>query len=510
MISAPELEKRVLAGLMRHPKVWGDIAHILDQNDFCNNDSQVNRSIFKIVKHALDKTEEIDEFIIIERLKEFKFPDAIDIGTYISSLTIIPISEEVLFTTIKDLKKITARREIYYSSKKIQEYVKKVDVETSYDDIVGGADKLYHDGLVSFEAVMTKPQLIFDKAEELIEGLGENPVGEFGLMGPHPRINEIYGSLLLPGNITVVVARSGKGKSSYSLDYCTKVSNKYDVITLHADNGEMSEEELIFRQMSAMTGLPTYLFQSGKWRTASYGDMTNEEVVELTRKTFKKIKNLKFYYMNVAGWNADKITSSLKQFYYSKVGRGNQMIFSFDYIKSDFSNLSKGQDWLNVAKMVDKFKQVIHREICFDGKPCVSMFTSVQANRAGISTNKSSEHINDDESVVSLSDSITQFCSHLFLLREKTRDEIFSENGKFGTHKLIPLKTRHLGQNPTRAIHLVDMPDGTKRSNYINLEFKSFHVSEKGDLQDVVDALEGQGVSPKIEDDGDDIPKNLR
>ena len=72
-----------------------------------------------------------------------------------------------------------------------------------------------------------------DEMEGYIEGLGNNPVDEMGFMGPYQIINDLYGSLLRPGNITVIVARSGVGKTRFCLDYCTKVAEKYDIASKH-------------------------------------------------------------------------------------------------------------------------------------------------------------------------------------------------------------------------------------------------------------------------------------
>jgi replicative DNA helicase len=297
--------------------------------------------------------------------------------------------------------------------------------------------------------------------------------------------------------------------TQFCMDYTTRVSAKYDIPVLHFDNGEMSEEELIFRQCSAMTGIPIYLLQSGKWRTSSYKNLSSEQVVAKVRSAWNKIKNLKFYYENVAGMSADEMCAYLKRFYYSKIGRGKPMIFSFDYIKTDFNTLGKVDGWQQVSSMVHKFKQTIHRDLCFDGKPCVSMMTSVQANRLGITGNRGTESIVDDESVVSLSDGITQFCSHLFLLRRKIPDEIHEEGPNFGTHKLINLKARHLGKDALRAINPVLMPDGSNKKNFINLEIENFRVSEKGDLQDIVDAANHTDINVETNDVNDNIPISL-
>jgi hypothetical protein len=137
------------------------------------------------------------------------------------------------------------------------------------------------------------------------------------------------------------------------------------------------------------------------------------------------------------------------------------------------------------------------------------MLTSVQSNRLGITTNRGAGSIVDDESVVSLSDGITQFCSHLFLLRRKVAEEIHEEGANFGTHKLINLKARHLGRNALRAIHPVEMPDGTKKPNFINLNIENFRITECGDLQDVVNSFNGGGIEVNA-NESEEIPINLR
>jgi replicative DNA helicase len=513
MIFSYELEKKVLSGLLQHQHKWAEVSSFLKENDFYFVDSKVNVSIFKLIRNALDNAETIDDMIIIERLKQLKvsFPDSIDLSEYIISLAFYKITEDVFIASVKELKKFTARRAIYDSCKDIANFVKNTDPNLKYSEIVDEADKLYNKGVQGFESLDRGAVNLFDLAEPMIEERGNNPVTEFGLMGPHKRINEIYGSLLRGGNITIFIARAKVGKTSFCLDFSTKVSAmNNNVPILHFDNGEMSEEELIMRQMSAMTGLPMYLFETGKWRTSTYKGMSSQQVVELTRSTFKKLKGAQFYYENVAGLNAEEMVSLLKRFYYSKVGRGNKMIFSFDYIKSDFSNAGKGEGWMMVAKMVDRFKQCIHKELCFDGERPVSMISSVQANRQGITTRRAVEDIVEDESVISLSDSIVQFCSHAFLLRKKVAEELQAEDGRFGTHKLINLAARHLGEDAMAHLDPVTMPDGSKKDNFINLDFQNFSITEKGDLNDIVRAQSNGDVELHQHQDEPDIPFSLR
>jgi len=358
--------------------------------------------------------------------------------------------------------------------------MKSISADMPYLKIIESADQIYNENINMFEVGADIPENIFEQMEGFIEERGNNPLEEFGMMGPHEKINDIYGSLLRPGNITVIVARSGVGKTQYCMDYSTKVSAKYDVPVLHFDNGEMSKEELIIRQCAALSGVPSYLLESGRWREAG------AETVQKVRAVWQKVKNLKFYYYNVGGMDVDSMINTLKRFYYSTVGRGNKMIFSFDYIKTASDSGGNKNEWQLVGEMVDKFKKCIQKEILEDGNPVIPMITSVQSNRSGITTNRQSANIVDDESIVSLSDRITQFCSHMFILRQKTNDEVAEEGPQFGTHKLINVKSRHLGKDIAGAIEPVQVDDNL-RKNFINLAFKNFNITECGDLRDIVD-----------------------
>lgn len=491
MVYSYELEQHLIAGLIKYPESYPLIASFIDEKDFFDNNTIVNKTIFCVLRQSLEQAESLDEVILTQRVQSLNisFEDNINIADYIKALSLRQISKEGVLKAAQELKKITVRREIHNSSLEVAKNMKSLSSSASFDDIVSEADKIYNDKVNLYEMGSNKPENLFDEMEDFIEERGNNPIDEFGLMGPHERVNDLYGSLLRPGNITVVVARAGVGKTQFCMDFCTKVSSiNGHVPVLHFDNGEMSKEELIIRQCSALSGVPMHLLETGRWRQAG------PEIVDKVRQTWNKIKNFKFYYYNVAGHSIDSMLNIIRRFYYSEIGRGNKMIFSFDYIKTTYERQNGASSWETVGRMVDKFKQLIQKELCFNDAPTVAMLTSVQSNRLGITNNRSAENVVDDESIVSLSDQITQFCSHLFLLRQKTMDEIQSEPEGFGTHKLICLKYRWLGKDVHRALQPVEMPDGSKRKNYINLHMENFALEERGDLQDLVDHMDSEGV----------------
>ena len=139
-----------------------------------------------------------------------------------------------------------------------------------------------------------------------------------------------------------------------------------------------------------------------------------------------------------------------------------------------------------VGEIVDKWKKLIQRDLVFEGRPQVSLMTSVQANRVGTVGNRHSDTVVDDESVISLSQRIKQFCSHLLILRFKTADEMESDAVFSGRHIMKIEKARNHGADTARLDNYVEMPDGTQKKNYVNFEFDNFKIIDKGDLVDLV------------------------
>lgn len=491
---------QLLAGLIKYPEKYVEIATFISEKDFWNESSKINRVIFIVLKQAIEGGDKIDEIVLSQRVKTFgiSFEENINVSDYIESLSLRKICKETIINTAKELKKFTIRREIHTSSMEIAKKMRSIPASSDYSSIIEAADKIYNNQINMYENGIEKPKNIYGLMKDLVEERGNNPITEFGFVGPHPRLQDIYGSLLRPGNITVIVARSGVGKTQFCLDFITKVAAKYNAPILHFDNGEMSEEELIMRQCAALSGVPLHLLETGKWRQAG------GEIINKVRATWDKIKNQRLYYYNVGGMNVDSQINLLKRFYYSEVGRGNPLIFNFDYIKTTYeTNGSNKQEWQIVGEMVDKYKKCIQREIVSDSIPNISMFTSVQSNKLGIVNNRQSSNVTDDESIVSLSDRITQFSSHMFILRNKTSDELQSEKG-FGTHKFINVKARHLGKDIAGAISPVKLPDGSVKKNFINLEFNNFCITEKGDLRDIVANMEAD--AHLASDGNDDVP----
>lgn len=301
MIYSYELETQLLAGLLKYPEKYLEISAFISEKDFWNEGSKINRTLFKVLKQAVENGETIDDIVLTQRVKSLgiSFEDNIDPLDFIQSLSLRKISKETVLSTAKELKKFTMRREIYSCCSDIGKKMRSMPSSTDYAGIIQTADEIYNGQINLYETGVDKPINIYEKMEDLIEERGNNPIDQFGYEGPHPKLQGMYGSLLRPGNITVVVARSGVGKTQFCLDFTTKACARYNLPLLHFDNGEMSEEELISRQCAALSGVPLYLIESGNWRKAG------ESIVEKVRSVWEKVRKQKLFYYNVGGMNVD-------------------------------------------------------------------------------------------------------------------------------------------------------------------------------------------------------------
>lgn len=498
MVYSAEVEKQFLAGLLNHPDKYVEIAAFVSPKDFF---FEPNRIIYSHLSVDYESGNFVDEVILAERLRlaQVSFEDNINVSDYIRALKLKRASISSVTESAAEIKKLSLRREIIGNAQGVIKEMKDLDPAKGMDHIFHKAESFYSKNSSLYENGDHAPQNVFADMEELIEARGNNPKTEFGPRGPHPRLHSLYGSLLRPGNITTIVARTGVGKTQFVMDFCLKVSQHEGIPILHLDNGEMSKEELMMRQCAALSKIPLHLLETGQWRNAG------EEIVNKVRSVWPLIKGYQFYYQNVGGMPVDTMIQMVKHFYYGHVKRGNKMILSFDYIKTTSENVGNKTEWQVVGEMVDKFKKLIQRDITCEGDPMISMMTSVQSNRSGITNNRHSDNIVEDDSIVSLSDRITQFSSHLFGLRQKTMDELAEEDNQFGTHRLTCFKYRHLGEDVHRAIQPVRMPTGDLKRNFINLDFDNFDITEVGDLQDVVDSqvdvsLNGEGVMDPLLD----------
>ena len=413
-----------------------------------------------------------------EKIKNLgiSFKDEINIFDYIDNLSFSQITEQATMEACKELIKLRIRREISQTADKLKEYVSK-NSEDSLDQIIGKIDQIFNKKISSYSE-NDLPINIFENIEDLIEEIGNSPKEEIGLITPYQEFNRMYGGLK-NGNIYAIASRPGQGKSTWLNDICFKTATnpKNKTKTLILDT-EMQTIDIQLRMVASLSGVPVWYLETGNWRK-------NEEMTKKVREAWSKIKDYKYFHYHVGSKNIDQICSIIRRWYLSQAGRGNQALIAYDYIK--LTGEKVGQNWAEhqaIGDKIDKLKRISEEINC----PIV---TAMQLNRTGESFNRRANEVVDDSSVISLSDRLQWFASFVAIFRRKTLDELSLDGEAFGTHKLIPTKTRFQGKDASGHQDLVRrLNDAGKEvwaQNYINYQVNNFNIEERGSLRDVAE-----------------------
>jgi replicative DNA helicase len=473
MIFSLQVERHVLSGLLKHQDLFADIDIFLSENDFYNDVHSTIYTVFKNIKH---KGGSVDKVLLAEKIKNLgiSFKDEINIFDYIDNLTFSQITEQATLEACKELIKLRVRREISQTADKLKEYVNK-NSEDSLDEIIGKIDHIYNKKISSYSE-NDLPVNIFEQVEDLVEEIGNSPKEETGLVTPYSEFNRMYGGLK-NGNIYAIASRPGQGKSTWLNDICfkTSINPKNKTKTLILDT-EMQTVDIQLRMVASLTDVPVWYLETGNWRK-------NEEMTRKVREAWAKVKNYEYFHYHVGNKNIDQICSIIRRWYLSKVGRGNQAMIAYDYIK--LTGEKVGQNWAEhqaIGDKIDKLKRISEEIHC-------PIITAMQLNRTGENFNRNSSNVVDDSSVISLSDRLQWFASFVAIFRRKTLDEVTLDGQSFGTHKLIPTKTRFQGKDAAGHQDLIRRLDSGGKEiwaqNYLNYQVTNFNIEERGSLRDV-------------------------
>ena len=488
-------ERYSLACLLRFPSIYADISNFIDENDYT---SKLNRTVFSAIKEACIEGGEVSPYLISSKLLNlgvtFEELNSVDLVGYLEELKLIQINELAGISFFKNLKKLTVRREIWQTAGNIQKAMKDAK-DADIDTILDLADKLYSERMSLFVREGGQEfQSIYEGMEERFEADALLPI-EDQLDGPFSTINSLFGSLNRMGNLTLIGARTGLGKTGLSTYYNTFLAMKYNIPILHGDVGEMDFTETSKRKivMHSNGVVPYAALEDRSWAKVP-------ELARAVREVWKKTKNIRYDYCNLGGMSQQEILSKINRFYLSKVGRGNKSAIVFDYLKGfETAAGDRTPEWQSAGTFIDKLKALITTTCP------TSVWVPLQLNRVGITTNKKASQIDDSENAMSVSDRIVQRVSHGFIFRRKTPEELVWENQKFGNCKLIPVKFRHLGKDWKRVIEPVRIGDGSLVNNFIHMNSESFVFTEKGDLHSTIDQIENNQVLSEEKNDDDSV-----
>ena len=480
------IEKYVLGGLLQHPDVLAEVDSYLTIADFYN---EVHQSIYSVIRNSYISGESIDKVLISDKIINIGITakDGVGIHEYLEAILLSAPKASSIIGYAKTLIKYRIRRDIEDTADKIQSYVNNCG-DDSVDDIISKSDSIYSEKILSYE-LDDNPENILDSFLDEVEESGKNPSDESGLLTPYPEFNRLFGGLR-EGNIYAIVSRPAQGKTTFINDICLNTSLANNVPALVLDT-EMSTKEIKFRMAAAQTQVPLWYLETGNWRK-------NEEMYARVRdyqENFKgKYDNHQYFHYHVRNKTVDEVCSIIRRWHMQHVGRGNPCVIAYDYVKLTGEKVDR--NWAEhqaIGEKIDKLKR-ISEELS------APIITAMRMNRTGESHNRSSRTLVDDSSAISLSDRLQWFASFVGIFRRKTTDEIAMDGEMFGTHKLLPIKTRYQGRDAAGHIDLIRRPIIEEHNqtevhreewvqNYLNFEVNNFSVQSRGSLHNVVDNI---------------------
>jgi len=478
-IHAQRIEKHVLAGFLNYPDLVIEVDTWLADKDFFIREHQ---TIFSVIRSTvIEGEQEVDNVLIANKINNLGITfEKINIFDYLRALKGITITRKNAIQACQELSKIRISREIDEVLDKGKDFLRE-NLNSDIDTILTGCDEIYNSKLDSY-TLKEEPKNLFDGIEDFIEEIGNNPRDETGLATGFTEFNRLYGGLM-PGNIYAIVSRPGQGKSTWIQNLALKSSQLNSVNTLICDT-EMNSDENKFRLIASLSKVPLWHIQTGRWRE-------DEEMTERVREALKKVKGWKYHHVHVANKPIDQVCSLIRRWYYTKVGRGNPAIVAVDYIK--LTGEKVGQNWAEhqaIGEKIDKLKKLAE-------DLQVPIITAMQLNRTGERGRANS--VVDDASAISLSDRLQWYASFVAIFRRKTLDELAADGEDFGSHKLIPLKTRWQGRDASGHQDLFQRREDPNDpnsdlvwvNNFLNFDVDNFDIEERGSLANIIRAENG-------------------
>ncbi len=226
--------------------------------------------------------------------------------------------------------------------------------------------------------------------------------------------------------------------------------------------------------------IPLWAVKSGEWaQNKTWADIMRGEIYPRVDKIVSLID-----YINIGDLSPREKLSTIRRFYYNRIGRGNPVCLLDDYLKGVEAMGKNASEYQAVGYYVQAVKNLISAEIP------ASFWTSVQNNKSAIYQGKAAKDIIDSDDNMGLSDRIIQQSDWGFILRYKIAEELAAEKSLFGNMRLTPVKCRELlGKDYMKALRPVKLPNGKMAASFYHLESRDFHFTEMGDLRTSLEVL---------------------
>lgn len=346
-----ESEQRVLSGMLHSEKSCADALLALEEQDFADS---YNQRVFSIAKSLyINSTRPTMAEILKQGLQTglITGTQSSDKLQEISSKHIDDGNIGYWVGQVKTKSKVRAMDAMLKKYHKALSIIKDTDAEKILLDASNDFASL---SLEAATEIIQEPgevaklgyELVVNKMERYRKHMNENPFGAPPLDGVSTGIDTLDALTMgyKPGDLIVVAAKTGDGKTSFALNATEAASVKGDRATLYI-NTEMSKQQIALRWGAILSGI-----NHDKIR---YGSITNEEL-SLIAEAYAKLEQSKFYPVSVPNLNPAKLQSLAR---IAKLKKDAQLVI-LDYIGRMDTADEKQPEWKVLYNSVKSMKQL--------------------------------------------------------------------------------------------------------------------------------------------------------
>ena len=264
-----QAEQAVLGGVILDPEKLSELAGITSEDFY----PESHKVIFTAIKNLYAQSRGIDIVTLVDEIKK-AFGDAdFDAAKYIKIICDVAYENTNLAEYVRIISEKAVLRKLIEASKLISEKayseageVKQI-VQFSEELVFRIADERYHTELTPIADTIKENYRHY-------EFLARNPDAYGGVKTGFSELDRYFVSLG-EGDLVLVGARPGMGKTAFALNLALNMAFKYPDKDIAIFSLEMSKEQLVNRMISCQALIDNYTVKKAAFSDDQWGDLAN-------------------------------------------------------------------------------------------------------------------------------------------------------------------------------------------------------------------------------------------
>lgn len=421
-------ERAVLAALCQYGlDAYLDIDFI-DSRSFTD---PINQLIFDCIYKSISENTQVELSSILSAANNLGVAEQInnkDEIAFIRSLFNFPIHKSNVGVYAAKIAKLKLARDLLQTLRACEKELGNVTGEEDIIDIISKIEEPLLDATGDiYQSSSKKTQTLGEGLDEYLEYVSNNVSDFVGIPSGFPAYDAAIGGGLRRKCVDLVAARPKVGKSMFGDAVALHVASKLNIPVLMLDT-EMSKEDHYNRILANLSGVEINKISTGKF---SENEIEKEKVFTAA----KKLKEIPYHYISIAGESFENILSQTRKWVYQHVGfdengKTKDCLIVYDYLKLMGSEgiSAAMQEYQVLGFQITK----LHNFVVKYDVPCLAF---VQLNRDGI-TKESTD-------AVSGSDRLIWLCTSFSIFKLKSDEEKATDGTNNGDRKLVPVVSRH-------------------------------------------------------------------